>query len=63
MHCDQNPFFKKGLKCVQGMVPLKRVRANEVGGLMVVPQTNNDKTQKYLCSKYQYLMDSSSDWV
>ena len=43
---DQNPFFKKGLQCVQGMLPLKKVRKDEVGGLMVVPCTNNDKTQK-----------------
>lgn len=28
LHVDQNPHFKKGLKCVQGMVPLKRVRKN-----------------------------------
>ena len=28
LHVDQNPFFKKGLKCVQGMVPLKNVKAN-----------------------------------
>ena len=42
MHIDQNPHFKKGFKCVQGMIPLKRVRKNEVGGLMVVPHTNND---------------------
>lgn len=41
LHVDQNPYFKKGLKCVQGMIPLKRVRENEVGGLMVVPKTNN----------------------
>lgn len=46
LHCDQNPFFKKGLHCVQGMVPLKRVRKSEVGGLMVVPNTNNDKVQE-----------------
>lgn len=26
LHCDQNPFTKKGLKCVQGMIPLRRVR-------------------------------------
>lgn len=26
LHCYQNPYYKKGLKCVQGMVPLKRVR-------------------------------------
>lgn len=42
LHVDQNPSFKKGLKCVQGMVPLKPVKKDYVGGLMTVPFTNND---------------------
>lgn len=45
LHVDQNPYFKKGFKCVQGMVPLKRVRASEVGGLMVVPGSNSESIQ------------------
>jgi hypothetical protein len=26
IHVDQNPYMKKGLQCVQGMLALKRVR-------------------------------------
>lgn len=44
LHCDQNPSLKKGFHCIQGMIPLYRV--DEIGGLMVVPDTNNDKTQE-----------------
>ena len=63
LHVDQNPSFKKGLKCVQGMIPLKRVRNNEVGGLMVVPNTNNDKTQKKLTERYPSSAVFPSDWL
>lgn len=45
MHVDQNPVAKRGFHCVQGMVPLVDVRADGVGGLQIVPCTNNDKTQ------------------
>ena len=43
---DQNPVHKQGFHCVQGMVPLVDVRADGVGGLQIVPNTNNDKTQQ-----------------
>ena len=46
MHIDQNPSFKKGFHCVQGMVPLIDVSKDGVGGLQVVPETNNDKVQE-----------------
>jgi hypothetical protein len=48
MHVDQNPFFKKGFHCVQGMVPLIDVTNQGAGGLQVVPETNNDSVQQYL---------------
>ena len=53
LHIDQNPHNKKGFHCVQGMVPLYDV--DEVGGLMVVPDTNNDDTQKELSDTYHPL--------
>ena len=46
LHLDQNPYHKQGLKCVQGMIPLRNVRKDEAGGLMVVPDSNNNESQK-----------------
>jgi hypothetical protein len=45
LHIDQNPYHKRGFHCVQGMVPLLDVSSEGAGGLQVVPNTNNDKTQ------------------
>jgi len=53
--------MKKGFHCVQGMVPLYRV--DEVGGLMVVPNTNNDRTQQELVQRYPSTQSNSSDWL
>jgi len=39
LHVDQNPLFKAGFECVQGMVPLYDVTA-ETGGLEVVPRSH-----------------------
>ena len=63
MHVDQNPFFKKGLKCVQGMIPLRNVRKDEVGGLQVVAKTNNSKTQQYLSQNYPITTVNDSEWL
>jgi hypothetical protein len=46
LHIDQNPVSKKGFHCVQGMIPLIDVQEGGPGGLQVVPDTNNDKTQQ-----------------
>jgi hypothetical protein len=61
LHCDQNPSSKKGFHCVQGMVPLYKV--DEVGGLMVVPNTNNDHVQEQLVDRYPYTESTNSDWL
>ena len=45
------------------MVPLKRVRSDEVGGLMVVPQTNNKQTQQQLVDRYPGTRGYPSDWL
>jgi ectoine hydroxylase-related dioxygenase (phytanoyl-CoA dioxygenase family) len=61
IHVDQNPFFKQGHCCTQGMMVLKDVNL-ENGGLMVVPDTNNDETQAYIRREYPYLKDKDEDW-
>lgn len=63
LHVDQNPFHKKGFQCVQGMIPPKRVRKDEVGGLMVVPGSNNEEVQQYLIKRYPNVRLFPSDWV
>jgi hypothetical protein len=45
------------------MIPLKRVRNDEVGGLMVVPYTNNDKSQTEIIERYPQTTYSSGDWL
>lgn len=60
---DQNPHFKKGLQCVQGMVPLKRVRQDEVGGLQVVPKSNQEEVLEKIIERYPQVTWSSSDWL
>ena len=51
LHIDQNPFYKPGMHCVQGMIPLEDVTL-ETGGLEVVPGSNSRKAQKYLRKHY-----------
>ena len=60
---DQNLHFKKGLQCVQGMVPLKRVRQDEVGGLQVVPKSNQEEVLEKIIERYPQVTWSSSDWL
>lgn len=62
LHIDQNPYHKKGFQCVQGMIPLIDVRADGAGGLQVVPNTNNDKTQSDLSERYKCSYNKS-DWL
>ena len=45
------------------MIALKRVRKDEVGGLMVIPDTNNDETQQKLVDRYPQTTNFPSDWV
>ena len=63
LHVDQNPYHKRGFHCVQGMVPLVDVEKDGVGGLMVVPKTNNDQFQEELCERYKQVKGSRCDWV
>jgi ectoine hydroxylase-related dioxygenase (phytanoyl-CoA dioxygenase family) len=63
LHTDQNPSYKQGFHCVQGMVPLIDVHAGGAGGLQLVHDTNNDKTQEELCKRYPWVENSKSDWV
>lgn len=60
---DQNPHYKRGFHCVQGMIPLIEVSADNVGGLQVVPQTNNDATQDEIIKRYPWVKNGKSDWV
>lgn len=63
LHTDQNPSYKKGFHCIQGMVPLIDVHAEGAGGLQLVPNTNNDQTQNEICERYPWVKNSKSDWV
>lgn len=63
LHVDQNPVHKRGFHCVQGMVPLVDVRSDGVGGLQVVPNTNNDTVQDELASRYKVTGYNNSDWL
>ena len=63
LHIDQNPHYKSGLHCVQGMIPLVDVRANRIGGLQVVPQTNNAAAQAELIQRYPWVKINKSDWA
>jgi hypothetical protein len=60
IHCDQNPFRKRGFHCVQGMIPLLPVNPLS-GGLRIVPDTNNDATQDYMREEYPHLK-GGGDW-
>lgn len=61
IHSDQSPFYKRGFKCVQGMIPLIDVREH-AGGLEVFPQTNTETAQEYLRVNYPY-KDTPTDWL
>lgn len=62
LHLDQNPFFKPGRQCVQGMVPLRPVTA-EVGGLAVVPRSHLPVVQEALAAQHAAAWSSDdSDW-
>lgn len=60
MHCDQNPHTKRGLACVQGMVPLRPV-TRKVGGLCVAPWTHTDGIQNRL--RELFPATQSDDWL
>lgn len=62
VHCDQNPYHKRGLACVQGMVPLVDVDPR-VGGLGVVPDTHTDAAQEALRMAYPLAAAHDDDWV
>jgi len=60
LHCDQNPVYRPGFHCVQGMIPLLPV--NQItGGLQIVPDTNTDEGQDYLKTNYPGTR-SGNDW-
>ena len=61
IHCDQNPFFKKGLSSVQAMLPLYDVN-EETGGLEVVANTNTDQVQAELRANYPDQEQYTYDW-
>ena len=59
LHIDQSPVNKKGLCCVQGMVPLEDV-TRAVGGLQVVPRSHSEAKQDVLAAKYP---SATGDWL
>ena len=44
---DQNPFKKKGLHCVQGMIPFLEV-TKDIGGLQLVPRSHVEDVQEQI---------------
>lgn len=60
VHCDQNPHTKRGLRCVQGMVPLRPV-CSEVGGLCVVRGSHSDAVQTRLSELFP--ASTTGDWL
>lgn len=60
MHCDQNPHTKRGLRCVQGMVPLRPV-TSAIGGLCVAPGTHTEEVQSRLRELFPATL--SDDWL
>ena len=60
LHLDQNPFDKRGLQCVQGMVCLYDVDAC-CGGLAVVPRSHADAAQEYVRERCP-LFRGRGDW-
>merc|ERR1712124_145771 len=61
LHCDQNPFFKHGFHCVQGMLVLCSVTPI-TGGLQVAPRTHGDVSQARLRMDYPSLEVDPDDW-
>lgn len=45
------------------MIPLVDVQADGVGGLQVVPQTNNAETQAEIIQRYPWVKGHRTDWV
>ena len=44
---DQNPFKKRGLHCVQGMIPFLEV-TKDIGGLQLVPRSHVEDVQEQI---------------
>lgn len=61
-HVDQNPHFKSGFHCYQGMLCLSDVHKG-VGGLGVVPGSNTHSIQMYLCKSYPKCTKRRGDWL
>jgi len=57
LHIDQNPFHKRGLQCVQGMLPLLPVN-KQVGGLEVVPRSHTDYVQDIVRKNHPHLTET-----
>ena len=47
LHVDQNPFKKRGLHCVQGMIPFLEV-TKDIGGLQLVPRSHVEEVQQQI---------------
>tara|TARA_Y100000817_G_scaffold293867_2_gene267230 strand:+ start:6161 stop:6871 length:711 start_codon:yes stop_codon:yes gene_type:complete len=60
LHVDQNPYWKRGFKCLQGMVHLS---TTDVGGLQIVPRTNTAGVQNKLVRLYPYIKKTKDDWL
>ena len=45
------------------MIPLVDVKADGIGGLQVLPQTNNAAAQAELIQRYPWVKKNKSDWV
>lgn len=61
LHIDQNPFKKRGLHCVQGMIPFLEV-TKDIGGLQLVPRSHREEIQEQI-RKENPLKRFSQDFV
>ena len=62
VHVDQNPFRKKGLHCVQGMLVLYDVNEH-TGGLELLPNSHTEAVQEELRNRYPNARDGKNDWL
>lgn len=62
IHCDQNPFWKTGRQCIQGMIPYFHVN-KQIGGLALVPGSATDDCQEQLRQRYPEKQKNKSDWL
>ena len=60
LHVDQNPYWKRGFHCIQGMIHLSTTK---IGGLQIIPKTNTLQFQNKLIKLYPQIINTKEDWL